>query len=271
MVKIIAELSINHLGMRKIAIAMMEECVKMGVDYIKLKKKDVNSYYKSGKDFRGYDFKPYRNSFELLEADFDFIDDWCYKNGIGWFSTVHGEKELEMLSHFDVPFYKIASSDAINESFMDWYIEANEFSVPTIISTGGMSLEQIKKLSDRVLLKGIPLILNHCVSIYPTPTEQTNIGFIKELQKIPVVSVGYSGHEVGWMPTLLAVQLGVEYIERHLTLTRDILIHHIDASLTVDEFSNMVNDIRDLEKAMDSGYKDYEEMEFNFLKKRVYE
>jgi len=271
MVKIIAELSINHLGMKKIAIAMMEECAKMGVDYIKFKKKDVASYYKSGKDFKGYDFKKYRGSFELSEKDFEEIDLWCSENEMKWFSTIHGVNSFNVISSFDVPFYKIASSDALDDKFIEWYLTANKEKKPTIVSTGGMDIMQIDEMARLMRGEEIPLIINHCVSIYPTPIEQTNIGFIKELQSICGVTVGYSGHEEGWIPTLLAVQMGVEYVERHLTLSRDLDIHHINASLTVDEFSDMVNDIRDLEKALDSGYKDYEEMEFNFLKERVYE
>ena len=271
MVKIIAELSINHLGMAKIAQVMIEACAKMGVDYIKLKKKDVDSYYKDGKEYRGYDFKKYRGSFELSEEDFELIDNICWQNNIKWFSTVHDTKGFKFLSNFDIPFYKIASSDALSDAFMEWFIVANKEKKTTIISTGGMDLDAIKKLVRRMQLHDIPLIVNHCVSIYPTPIEQTNIGFIKELQKIDGISVGYSGHEVGWVPTLLAVQLGVEYVERHLALSRDINIHHIDASLTLDEFRDMVRDIRDLDTAMDSGYKGFEKDELTFLKERIYE
>ena len=270
MVKIIAELSINHLGMRKIAEVMIKEASRIGADYVKLKKKNVDLYYSPGKTFRGYEFKKYRGSFELSEDDFEWIDELCYREGIEWFSTVHDLDGFEFFSNYDVPFYKIASSDALDPKFVEWFTEKNTEKVPMIVSTGGMDLEQIKDVVRTIKPHDIPLIINHCVSIYPTPVEQTNIGFIKELQKIDGITVGYSGHEEGWIPTLLAVQLGVEYVERHLALSRDIDIHHIDASLTVDEFHEMVKDIRSLETIMSSKHKGFELEELSFLKDKVY-
>lgn len=272
MVKVIAELSINHLGMTKIALVTINECVKMGVDYIKLKKKKVDDYYKPGETYRGYNFKTYRKSLELNYYNFIVIDKFCKKKGIKWFSTIHDAETLEFMKRFDLPFYKVASMDARNKEFIDLFIHANIDKKPMIVSTGGMDLNEILKMSEYIRKKDIPLIINHCVSIYPTPVEQTNIGFISKLQDHlhPDIRIGYSGHEEGWVPTLNAVSLGVEFIERHITLTRDWKIHHINAGLTIKEFSNMVKDIRNMEKLMKSHSKSFEEAELEFLEKKKY-
>ena len=66
----VAEMTINHLGMYKIAIATMESLKKIGVNYIKFKMKDVNQYYeKSDKTFNGYPFNTYRGSLKLVILD----------------------------------------------------------------------------------------------------------------------------------------------------------------------------------------------------------
>jgi N-acetylneuraminate synthase len=272
MVKIIAELSINHLGSRKIALATVRECVKMGVDYIKLKKKKVSDYYNTEEKYRGYNFKLYRESLELNHYDFIKIDKFCKRYNIKWFSTIHDEYGFNFMNKFDIPFYKVASMDARDKEFISWFTAVNKEKKPMIVSTGGMDLNEIIKMSEYIRKKEVPLIINHCVSIYPTPIEQTNIGFISKLQNHlhPDIKIGYSGHEEGWVPTLNAVSLGVEFVERHITLTRDWKIHHINASLTIDEFSKMIKDIRNTEKLMATHAKSFEDAELEFLEKRKY-
>ena len=116
----VAEMTINHLGMYKIAIATMESLKKIGVNYIKFKMKDVNQYYeKSDKTFNGYPFNIYRGSLELCDTGFNAIDDWCRLNNMSWFSTIHDKSSLERLKKYSPPFYKLASMDALNTSLLN--------------------------------------------------------------------------------------------------------------------------------------------------------
>lgn len=275
--KIIAELSINHLGMRKIAILILRRCKEIGVDYVKLKIKDVKKYYAKGeKKYNGYDFVLYRNSLELSKDDFIFIDKWCKQNKVSWFATCHCLKSLKFISQFDVPFYKIASMDSQNLDFIKKvikFIKKNKEKKSLIISVGGSSLKYIQKIVELVTNENIKLIINHVVSIYPTPIKKCNIKFITTLRKkfeSSKVSIGYSGHEEGWLPTLFAVQNGARFIERHITLTKDLKIHHIKSALTIPEFTSMIKDIECLTKLMQVKDVDFYKEEFDFLKKRKY-
>ncbi len=271
MVKIIAELTINHLGMKKIAGATIKRCKEIGVDYIKIKKKNVGDYYEKGKKFKGFDFITYRNSLEFNENDIKYIDSICRDLEIPWFSTIHDKESFDIISKYDVPFYKIASMDALDNKFLDWFVEFNKKKKPTIVSTGGQTLNQIRNVVKR--LQGIPLTVNHVVSIYPTPVDKCNIGFIYTLRKEFEdwnIDIGYSGHEIGWVPTLMAVTAGAKFIERHITLSKDLKLHHIEASLDSNEFEKMVQDIRSLESIIKVDLKEYETDEHLFLTKREY-
>lgn len=274
MVDIIAELTINHLGMKKIAEATIRRCKEIGVDYVKIKKKNVKKYYKPGKKFRGYDFLTYRNSMEFSEEDISYLNDVCKDLDIPWFSTVHDKESFDIISQYDVPFYKIASMDALDEGFIKEFASLVDKDKPLIVSTGGKNLNDIRKVVDIVRGEDLELILNHVVSIYPTPVDKCNIEFIYTLRKEFEdwgVQIGYSGHEYGWVPTLMAVTAGAKFIERHITLSKDLKIHHIEAGLTSDEFGEMVSDIRDLESIMKSDLKEYEKDEYLFLIDRKYE
>jgi len=270
MVNIISEISINHLGMIKFAKILALRSKEVGANFVKFKIKDVNNYYVSGKKYRGYDFNMYRASMELSKKDFEVLDEYCREIQIPWFSTIHDEKGLEFISKFNPPFYKVASMDATELEFLRLFSGIGK---PLIVSTGGLNFTQIQEVVDTVLSTNLKLILNHCVSIYPTPLEQCNIGFIKKLRDTfePDVTIGYSGHEEGWMPTLEAIRLGVSFVERHITLSRDLKIHHIDASLTVAEFEQMVRDIRETELVHSKEYSEVESDEYSFLKERRYQ
>lgn len=272
--EITAEFTINHLGMRNIVQATLDRCKQMGVDFVKFKIKDVHNYYKrDGKRFRGFDFIDYRHSLELSHEDFRFIDQWCRENDMKWFSTAHDFSGLEFLSKFDLPYFKIASMDALNRPLLDKMLELNTRRVPVIVSVGGLDYEQTEAIVRNVTDAGCRLMLLHTVSIYPTPLDKCSIQTIPKLRELfgaANVRIGYSGHEIGYVPTLLAVQAGAEMIERHITLSKDLRLHHIDAALTTDEFENMITDIDAVITSLNVGEKAYFDEEHSFLRERHY-
>ena len=78
--------------------------------------------------------------------------------------------------------------------------------------------EEIDKAVEIFKSKNSPLSLLHCVSSYPTPIKDCNLSMIQVLKDRYGLQTGYSGHELGFLPTLIAVSKGAEIIERHYTL-----------------------------------------------------
>ena len=73
---------------------------------------------------------------------------------------------------------------------------------PIIMSTGLMEMEEVKHTADFICniwdknnIKQ-DMALLHCVAMYPTPPEQTNLLAIRKLQEI-ASTVGYSDHALG--------------------------------------------------------------------------
>lgn len=273
---LVAEVSINHMGMVKLAKIFIDECEKMGVDYIKLKMKDVQRYYTDeASEWRGYNFKEFRGSLELSKEDFKEVDNYCKEKKIGWYATVHDEEALDFISHFNPPFYKVASMDNDKLDFLDKILEtASKQKASVVVSLGGKTSEWADIIVDRAKKWGVCIYLLHCVSIYPTPVEDTNMLVVTKLKErfkdYKNVHIGYSGHEEGYLPTLLAVQQGAEMIERHICFSRDLQIHHIKASLTIDEFREMIRDIRLSLEMFGKEFREFNVKELDFLKKRVY-
>jgi len=249
----IAEMTINHLGMKKVLQTMILSAQEAGASAIKLKLKNVNKYYKDdNKKWRNFNFKNYRGSLELYQEDFIEIDRFCKEIGMPWFCTVHDSEALEFLQQFDLPFFKVASMDSGDIALVSEVAGvAKKNSASLVISVGGKDLEYIDKIIKEVKAYSVDLHLLHTVSIYPTPLGQSNIGRIDVLKeryaKYDWVNVGYSGHEIGFSASLLAARKGVSMIERHFTLSRDFHIHHIGAGITPEEYSAMVNISREME------------------------
>ena len=88
----------------------------------------------------------------------------------------------------------------------------------------------------------------HCNSSYPSNPDELDLKFIPVLaQLFPYDHIGYSGHEIGYAPTLAAVAIGAKMVERHVTVDKEQWGTDHKASLDFKEFTDMVKLIRDIE------------------------
>ena len=272
---IVAELSINHLGLVRVAKKMIDSAVDSGANLIKLKCKNVKKYYKNdGKKWRNFNFKDYRQSLELSREDFRELANYCKSLGVDWFCTVHDSEGLEFIKSFNPPFYKIASMDASKEEFVKEVIEiCKSEDKPLIISIGGKNEEFTENLVSKINKAEIRAFILHTVSIYPTPSGKSNISYVADLIKkysSDKISIGYSGHEIGFVPSLLAATLGAKMIERHFSLSRDFNIHHIGAALVPKEFKQMTTMISEIDLELKKSESSYDPDELKFLVNREY-
>lgn len=271
----VAELSINHLGMVEIAKKMIEAAKESGVDLVKLKMKKVRDYYTDeSKEWRNFNFIQYRESLELSKSDFREIDEFCKELNIPWFATVHDTESREFIRQFDPPVYKVASMDSGKDTFVTETIDVcREEDKPLVISMGGKDYKETREIVRDIEKAGIKAFVLHCVSMYPTPFGKCNINHILEMKKefeSDSIKIGYSGHEQGIGPSLLAAEYGARMIERHLALTRDFKIHHIDAAITPEEFGQMTTISGRILKERNANAEVMDEDELEFLEKRRY-
>lgn len=273
--KFVAELSINHLGMINIAKEMMLAAKSSGAHFAKFKIKDVHTYYTDkSKKWRNHNFIDYRKSLELSEEDFYEIDRYSKEIDLPWFSTVHDEKGLKFIQQFDIPFFKVASMDSARYDFVHKVVDCClAHDKPLIISLGGKSEDFTKELVEFIKQYKVRAYILHTVSQYPTPVGQSNINYLRYLVKTyqdDQVKIGYSGHEEGYSPSVLAALQGAHMIERHFTLSKDISIHHIKAALTPKEFLEMTTIIDNLFLENSQAVTDLNREELDFIEKREY-
>jgi len=95
----------------------------------------------------------------------------------------------------------------------------------------------------------------HCISTYPCADDQCNIRMVETLKQRYKCPVGYSGHEVGLLPSVLAVALGGVAIERHITLDRAMYGSDQSASVERRGLGLLVRDCRAVAEIMGDGVK----------------
>jgi N-acetylneuraminate synthase len=267
---IIAEIGINHNGDVSIAKQMIDAAVHAGVDAVKFQKRtpEVATPLDQQTQMRetpwGYiTYLEYRYKVEFNEQQYSEIDRHCKEKGIAWMVSVWDQPSVDFMEKFDTPAYKIPSASLTDFGLIR---KARATGKPLILSSGMSTMEQIHQA---VKLAGEKdLVLMHCTSTYPCEPEELNLKMVETLRhEFPNIPIGYSGHEVGLVPSSVAVALGACVVERHLTLDRAMWGTDQAASVEPGGFERLVKYIRVSEAALGDGVKKVYESEKSSLKK----
>ena len=135
-------------------------------------------------------------------------------------ATPFDEASVDFCVELDIPILKLASSD-----LNDWILIEKIASTrrPVIASTGGSSQKDIDDLVTFFSNRGIPLALNHCVSLYPSEDRDLELNQVDYLvNRYPDTTVGFSTHERhNWEVSIaIAYAKGARTFERHVDIER---------------------------------------------------
>jgi N-acetylneuraminate synthase len=267
---IIAEIGINHNGNLDIAKQMIDAAVHAGVDAVKFQKRtpEIATPLDQQTQMRetpwGYiSYLEYRYKVEFNEEQYREIDRYCREKGIAWMVSVWDQPSVDFMEKFDTPAYKIPSASLTDYGLIR---KARATGRPLILSSGMSTMEQVHQGVKMAGEKD--LVLMHCTSTYPCEPEELNLKMVETLRReFPDLPIGYSGHEVGLVPSSVAVALGACMVERHLTLDRAMWGSDQAASVEPGGFERLVKYIRVIEAALGDGVKKVYESELGSLKR----
>jgi len=267
---IIAEIGINHNGDLEITRQMIDAAVHAGADAVKFQKRtpEIATPPDQQTQMRetpwGYiTYLEYRHKVEFNEEQYCEIEKYCKQKGITWLVSVWDQPSVDFMEKFDTPAYKIPSASLTDYSLIR---KARATGKPLILSTGMSTMEQIRQGVNVAGEKD--LILMHCTSTYPCEPEELNLKMVETLRReFPNIPIGYSGHEVGLVPSAVAVALGACMVERHMTLDRAMWGTDQAASVEPGGFERLIKYIRVSETALGDGIKKVYPSEQSSLKK----
>nr|WP_298249134.1 N-acetylneuraminate synthase family protein [uncultured Halomonas sp.] len=264
-VKVVAEITTNHFGDRERLRSMIVESKRAGADYIKLQKRDVETFYteeKLSSEYRspfGSTFRDYRQGIELSYEDFVFVDELCDELGIGWFASVLDYPSYQFMKQFDPDIIKLPSTISEHKAFLE--AVASDFKKDVVISTGYTDSGYEKFLLDK--FKDVRKIyLLQCTSAYPAENEATQIGVVRHYYNLSReyhnVIPGFSSHDIGSLCSMMAIASGAEMIEKHVKFG-DVSWSHFDevaVDLVNGDYARIVEDIRIAERIVGSEVKE---------------
>ncbi len=257
---LIAEVGINHNGDLQIAKKLIDASFATGWDSVKFQKREpdisVPEHQKQvmrDTPWGQMTYLEYKKKIEFGRPQYDYIDKYCREKPIDWSASPWDVPSVKFLQQYDIPYIKIASATITNTELLRMACEVGK---PVIMSTGMSTWEEIDAAVDILekYAKG-NYILMHTNSEYPAPYEDINLSMIKTLKDRYNCLVGYSGHEIDLEPTVIAVALGANVIERHVTLSHEMWGTDQKSSLTVRAMGLLKGRITDIRKTMGSGEK----------------
>lgn len=263
-VLVVAEITTNHFGDKERLKAMIRLAKQAGADYIKLQKRDVDTFYSAetlAKLFKspfGKTFRDYRIGLELTKEDFEWVDGFCKELNIGWFASILDEPSFEFIQQFNPFFIKLPSTISEKKSYLEKV--GAQWKNGLVISTG-MTGQEYEQFISKSFQKAKEIYLLQCTSAYPTPENDAGIGIVRHYRDLSLedsrIIPGFSSHDIGSLCSQMAVAAGAKMIEKHVKLGSVQWAHfdEVALDLATDEFARFVADVRRAERIVGSEQK----------------
>lgn len=255
---IIAEISANHNHNLKTALETIEAIKESGADAVKLQTYTAdtltincdNDYFQI-KGNTLWDGKTLYDLYKEAYTPWEWHKELYEKArslGLICFSTPFDKSAVDFLEEIGNPIYKVASFEIQDIALIEYMALKGK---PMIISTGIAELEDIELAVKTCRNSGNNQIsLLKCTSAYPAPFEEANLSTISDMAKRFGVTTGLSDHTLGISLPIAAVSLGAKIVEKHFIHDKKLGGPDSAFSLEPKEFKQMVQSIREVEKAI---------------------
>ena len=255
---VIAEVGVNHNGDLDLAVRSIEAAAECGADAVKFQSFSAAEFMADRELTYSYPTpegvvtENMFGMFERLELPAPWhgvLQKACRENGVDFLSSAADTQAADLLHSLGVPAIKLSSEDMINYPLLR---HVAGLGTPVLLSTGMGDQREVDDAVSLFRSARTPLILLHCVSLYPTPPSEANLLRMRGLAERYRVPVGYSDHTTGITASVVATTLGAKVIEKHFTLDRGLVGPDHELSADPDELRRLVSAIREVHMALGS-------------------
>ena len=260
---IIAEVAQNHDGSLGMAHAHIDAAARAGADAIKFQTHIADQESTPAEPWRTHFSSQdncrmdYWRRMEFSTQQWQELKAHSDDVGLHFLSSPFSSQAVELLETLQVPAWKIASGEITNTSLLDDIIATKK---PIILSTGLSGIEEIASTVSYLQSARNPLALLQCTSQYPCPAEKLGLNVINDFRDKFGCAVGLSDHSGTIYSGLAAAMLGIQVLEVHITLSREMFGPDVVASITTEELKVLSEGIRYIESILsnpvDKSYPD---------------
>jgi len=250
MVKIISEIGINHNGSMDLCKELIMLSKVAGVDYVKIQKRNpdicVPEHQKTKRRVTPWgemSYLEYKYRMEFSEEQIKELCEYSDSLGVKFFASVWDLDSARLMAKY-TRIGKLGSASITDHELCKVTRDLFDF---VIISTGMSTEEEV----EAAVAAAQPDVIMHTNSTYPCPVEDLNLRYIEHLKEKfgKNAEIGWSGHEYGLITSFAAVAMGATWVERHVTLDRNMWGSDHKSSIEPSGLIKLVKGIRDIEKA----------------------
>ena len=281
MIDIIAEIGVNHDGSLDKAFKLIQKAKIAGATYVKFQIYNTENLVSKSLSLASYQKRnigsKFETMFEMLKKyelkyeDFIRIKKYCQKEKIKFLASTFDEESLlfyyKNLNNSEI---KIPSGEITNINLLK---KISKLYKTIILSTGASNLKEIITAYKILKNRNNKVTVLHCNSSYPTRYENILLLNILELKKKIKCDIGLSDHTLGNEVALASIALGINCIEKHITLNVNSSGPDHSSSINPSQFSDMVSKIRNIEKSLkynQSFVSSSEKQNLKFIRKSIY-
>ena len=248
-IEIIAEIAQGYEGSEKLTNLITKGAIASNADAVKFQL--VYADELATPDYEYYDL------FKDLEMDKDVWINVCnqiHDAGKKVYFDVFGLFSLDMAKEIGADGVKLSTTEFYNNALFDSAIVQLD---TLYLSVGGIPVEDIdKKLSILSKEQVDKICLMYGLQSEPTPLDQNNLNKLSIFKnRYPNFRVGFMDHSDGalddaYQLSLVAMGTGINVIEKHITLDRELKIEDYISGVTPSEFIKFVDLIRRFEPVL---------------------
>ena len=248
---VIGEVAMSHDGSLGLAHAFIDAIADAGADAVKFQTHIASAESTPAEPFRvkfsrqdasRYD---YWKRMEFSENQWRGLATHCDERNVLFISSPFSFEAIDLLQRVGQALWKIASGEVSNVPLLDRVLDTGK---PVLLSTGMSSLAETDAAVARVKARGSDVGVLQCTTAYPCPPERVGLNLIPVYRERYGCWVGLSDHSGTIYPGLAGVAMGLDVVEVHVALSREMFGPDVIASITTAELRQLVDGIRFIER-----------------------
>jgi N-acetylneuraminate synthase len=248
---LIGEVAQAHDGSVGMAHAFIDAIARAGADAVKFQTHLAAAESTSAEPFRirfspqDADRHAYWKRMEFTAEQWQGLAIHARERNLLFLSSPFSLEAVDLLEKVGVPMWKVASGEVTHGPLIDRLLETGR---PLLVSTGLVTLAELDGLVNRIRARGVALAVLQCTTAYPCPPEKIGLNVIPFFRERYGSFVGLSDHSGTIFPGLAAATIGIDVLEVHVTLSREMFGPDVAASVTTAELGQLVDGVRFVER-----------------------
>lgn len=248
---VIGEVAQAHEGSLGMAHAFIDAIASAGADAVKFQthlaraESTVDEPWRVRLSLQDATRFEYWRRMEFSEPHWCDLKRHAEERGLLFLSSPFSLEAVALLERVGVAAWKVASGEVRNLAMVDRMAASG---LPVLLSSGMSPLAELDAAVEQIRKHGVPLTVLQATSVYPCPPEKVGLNLLSVYRARYGCAVGLSDHSGTIFPSLAAAAIGIDVVEVHVTLSREMFGPDVCASITTGELRQLVEGVRFIER-----------------------